>query len=226
MNKIFFYSFLFLSVLIISFSGNCQDTAKYKSFYYFQFNTTKNVDVLSDSINFNDFIIFKVSNYHKKKNYVKVAIYFISELKQIKNLNRSYYFVMFNHILYGDLWNPELIDYTTREKLISYGRDNDLEKNVIYFDRFDDVKNDCSIFQKSSAWYLSNKAAENYFIFRTNFDGILIKDDIKIKGNKKIKVKSIKILIPFTRYLPLLEVKESELTKYPFLKKRLISPCN
>ncbi len=90
------------------------------------------------------------------------------------------------------------------------------------FDEFNDSNNDCSLFNNTTAWEFSNKTS-NFFIFKTELSGILIEDFAKYKNeNREHKMN---ILIPFIRYLPLIEVENSEIERCSFIKLSEINIC-
>ena len=221
MSKKLIYIFVFF-ILIISQNGFPQDSKNFKSFYYTQFNSRHSIKVLADSLNFNGYIILKLSRYAKDTNYVAVSIYFTKDLSQVNSLHESYYFAMFNYYVYGDSWGA--IDSVNYYKLINTGKKNDLPENGKYFDRFDDTKNNCSLFINSNSWRLKKDYESNFFIYRTSFDGILIQDKL-VFNDEYDKPQKRKVLVPFFRYLPLFEVKSSEIEKYNLLKKSALNLC-
>lgn len=222
MNKKLIYIFTFF-ILILFQNGFSQDSIIPKSFYYQQFSSEQDIKVLQDSLNFKGYIVFKVSQSSKDTNTMVVSIYFINEISQIENLNKAYYFSMFNKWLYGDsywsLINPEKY----YELLINNGRENNLEDNVKHFDRFDDTKNNCSLFEYATPWRFRNNLRSYFYFFKTSIEGILIEDKIKYKRHGKVK--NVKVFIPFIRYLPLFKVEDSEISKYYFLGKSSFTLC-
>ncbi|MBS1494141.1 MAG: hypothetical protein JST55_11545 [Bacteroidetes bacterium] len=221
MNEKLIYIFTFF-ILILFQNGFSQDSIVPKSFYYTQFNSEQDIKILQDSLNFKGYIVFKLSQSSKDTNTIVVSIYFINEISQIENLGNGFYFSSFNYYVYSDSYwsvNPKEKYF----ELVNSGRENSLEDSVKYFDRIDKMKINCSLFEGATPWRFRSNLSNNYFIFKTNLDGILIKDKIKYKHHGKVK--KVKVLIPFIRYLPLFKVRDSEISNYHFLGKSKFTLC-
>jgi hypothetical protein len=225
-SKFFFQLILILCfVLINSVTGKGQDSCRYKEFNYLNYKDWDNIRVIYDSMSFNNYILFKVSLNEENGNSINVEIFFENNLKNLFVSKRLYTYVVYNWPLYTDTWGHKGIDSITYLKIINQGKEKFPEKKGLYFDRLDVLINTASIFKNLTPWSVSKKSKDVYYIFKTNFDGILIENNLKRTSKEKSYKKNIKVLIPFIRYLPLYEVPVSELTSANLIARKPLKIC-
>ncbi len=223
MKNLFYIIVLLLLVNINSaISQQNNDSCHYKQFFYEHYANKRKIEIVSDSIHFNKYLIFRLNLQKINEAEIPVELFFINDLYEIEDLKKAYYYMAFNKIFYGDISGFEDSDY---EKITNIGDVNSLPSTKDYFDRLNLILNTTSIFRNSIPYSYTNNSKYIYYIFKTEIDGILIQNDIKKKYvNSKYK-NTIKVFIPFSRYLPLYKIDTSETSGAKLYKREQISFC-
>lgn len=201
------------------------DTCEDKIFHFITYKMKKNIEVVIDSANYKNYFVFKINLKKNEKNMLPVEVFFTEDLQYLFKTKNLYYFMPFNYYMYSDIIGFDKISSSAYERITNSGRDEKKPDDLIYFDRLDIQNNITSLFKNLHPWSATDKSENVFYIFKTSFDGILIKNDIKRTRKSKYYLKNIKVLIPFQRYLPLIPVSQNELENCSLVKRKPIKLC-
>ncbi|MBX7046525.1 MAG: hypothetical protein K1X86_11890 [Ignavibacteria bacterium] len=223
--KVLFKTFLIVLVYSSISYGYSKDTCRYKEFSYYHYENYKNIKVLSDSIHFEKFLIFKVNQQSQKSKNLNIEIFFVDNPEDIFNKNNLTYFMIFNYVLYMDVYEEKNINYAQSSRISSKGNKGQLIDSVIYFDRLDLDRNNAFMFENLIPWSTTKTCEEVFYIFETTFDGILVENDLKEKIESEQTLKNIHVLIPFQRFLPLIPFSEKKLEESNLVRREPFKLC-
>ncbi|MBX7046519.1 MAG: hypothetical protein K1X86_11860 [Ignavibacteria bacterium] len=156
---------------------------------------------------------------------LNIEIFFANDLYFLSNKKKNYYFMIYNHYSYYSILGQRNIDSIQYTRINSPGYKTKIGEFTTFFDRIELENNNASIFESIVPLSDSKVSNEFYFVFKTSFDAILIKSDLKRFIESKHILKGIKVLIPFQRYLPLIPMSDNEIEKSNLIKRKPIKLC-
>lgn len=221
-SKLFIALVIFISISFCE--TQAQDSCDFKDFRYPDYSDWKNLKIISDSIYFNNYIVFKVKLNSINKD-IDVELFFVDRLENLLTTTKVYSYVVFSRALFSNAWDHNEVDSLSYLKIVSLGQEKSPGNFPLFFDRLDMLGNNASIFKNIKPYSISKKSKDIYYIFKTNLSGILIESDLQKNNNDDLYNKNLKVLIPFIRFIPLYDVPISEIISARLFERKPLQLC-